>query len=124
MARYPEVLKLTPDVVDEWVSMYETECSLPQQKVPCCAVDCTKLTVMFGDNLDKRVVKYGGIRKLLETFKCQVCRRKEKVSELASKLEKKGSGGLGELPPFKALKRITLAQAKQLLGEQGYEISD
>ena len=83
-----EITALTPEIVDEWVATYETSRKLPQTKVPCSSGNGT-LTTMFGDNLHKRVLKFGGIRNLLENFVCREVRATQKAAELLAKLEAK-----------------------------------
>ena len=82
------VTVLTPEIIDAWVLSYESNRKLPQQKVPCSSGNGT-LTTMFGDNLHKRVLKFGGIRNLLETFVCREVRAKAKAEALLAKLEAK-----------------------------------
>ena len=76
---------LTEDQLNDWVSKYETTGKLPQTKIPC-STGSGVLTTMFGDNLHKRVVKFGGIRNLLTTFVCRQQRQVEKVRELLAKV--------------------------------------
>ena len=85
-----EVNVLTPEIIDAWVLSYESNRKLPQQKVPCSSGNGT-LTTMFGDNLHKRVLKFGGIRNLLETFVCREGRAKAKAEALLAKLEAKAT---------------------------------
>ena len=85
-----EVKVLTPEIIDAWVLSYESNRKLPQQKVPCSSGNGT-LTTMFGDNLHKRVMKFGGIRNLLETFVCREVRAKAKAEALLAKLEAKAT---------------------------------
>ena len=80
------VTVLTPEIIDAWVATYETSRKLPQQKVPCSSGNGT-LTTMFGDNLHKRVLKFGGIRNLLENFVCREGRARQKAEALLAKLE-------------------------------------
>ena len=82
------VTVLTPEIIDAWVLSYESNRKLPQQKVPCSSGNGT-LTTMFGDNLHKRVLKFGGIRNLLETFVCREGRARAKAEALLAKLEAK-----------------------------------
>jgi hypothetical protein len=85
-----EVNVLTPEIIDAWVLSYESTRKLPQTKVPCSSGNGT-LTTMFGDNLHKRVLKFGGIRNLLETFVCREVRAKAKAEAVLAKLEAKKS---------------------------------
>jgi hypothetical protein len=82
------VTVLTPEIIDAWVLSYESNRKLPQQKVPCSSGNGT-LTPMFGDNLHKRVLKFGGIRNLLENFVCREGRARAKAEALLAKLEAK-----------------------------------
>ena len=86
MSNNTEVTVLTPEIIDTWVASYETSRKLPQTKVPCSSGNGT-LTTMFGDNLHKRVLKFGGIRNLLETFVCREGRARAKAEALVAKLE-------------------------------------
>ena len=70
--------KLTPEQIDAWVAAYEATGKLPSPKIPCSSGSGV-LTTMFGDNLHKRVIKFGGIRNLLENFVCREGRRAEKL---------------------------------------------
>ena len=81
-----EITNLTPEIIDAWVASYETSRKLPQTKVPCSSGNGT-MTTMFGDNLHKRVLKFGGIRNLLETFVCREVRARQKAEALLAKLE-------------------------------------
>jgi hypothetical protein len=85
-----EVNVLTPEIIDAWVLSYESTRKLPQTKVPCSSGNGT-LTTMFGDNLHKRVLKFGGIRNLLETFVCREVRALQKANAVLAKLEAKKS---------------------------------
>ena len=76
---------LTEDQLNDWVAKYEATGKLPQTKIPC-STGSGVLTTMFGDNLHKRVVKFGGIRNLLTTFVCRQQRQVEKMQELLAKI--------------------------------------
>jgi len=82
--------KLTPEEIDAWVLSYDNTRKLPATKIPCSSGNGT-LTTMFGENLHKRALKYGGIRNLLETFVCREERQKQKVAELSAKLAAKSA---------------------------------
>jgi hypothetical protein len=88
MSNNNEVTVLTPEIVDAWVAAYEATNKLPQTKIPCSSGNGV-LTTMFGDNLHKRVLKFGGIRNLLETFVCREGRARAKAQALLAKLEAK-----------------------------------
>lgn len=75
---------LTEDQVNDWVAKYEATGKLPQTKIPCSSGNGV-LTTMFGDNLHKRVAKFGGIRNLLLNFKSREIRRADKAAELLAK---------------------------------------
>jgi hypothetical protein len=75
---------LTEDQLNDWVAKYEATGKLPQTKVPCSTGNGV-LTTMFGDNLHKRVAKFGGIRNLLLNFKSREVRRAEKAAALVEK---------------------------------------
>ena len=77
--------KLTSEQIEEWAVKYETTGKLPNTKIPC-STGCGIETTMFGDNLHKRVVKFGGIRNLLTTFVCRQQRQVAKVQELLAKV--------------------------------------
>jgi hypothetical protein len=78
-------MKLTPEQIEEWAVKYETTGKLPNTKIPC-STGCGVETTMFGDNLHKRVVKFGGIRNLLSTFVCRQQRQVEKMQALVAKI--------------------------------------
>jgi len=90
MSNNTEVTSLTPEIIDAWVASYESTRKLPQTKVPCSSGNGT-LTTMFGDNLHKRVLKFGGIRNLLENFVCREVRAKQKAEATLAKLEAKSA---------------------------------
>jgi hypothetical protein len=77
--------KLTSEQIEEWAVKYETTGKLPNTKIPCSSGNGVE-TTMFGDNLHKRVVKFGGIRNLLTTFVCRQQRQVEKMQELLAKI--------------------------------------
>ena len=77
--------KLTSEQIEEWAVKYETTGKLPNTKIPCSSGNGVE-TTMFGDNLHKRVVKFGGIRNLLSTFVCRQQRQVEKMQELLAKI--------------------------------------
>jgi len=77
--------KLTPEQVEAWAIKYETTGKLPSPKIPCSSGNGV-MTTMFGDNLHKRVVKFGGIRNLLTNFVCRGARQTEKVQALLAKV--------------------------------------
>jgi len=76
--------KLTLEQIEEWAVKYETTGKLPNTKIPCSSGNGVE-TTMFGDNLHKRVVKFGGIRNLLTNFKSRGARNTEKVAALMAK---------------------------------------
>lgn len=88
MSNNTEITALTPEIVDAWVASYEATRKLPQTKIPCSSGNGV-MTTMFGDNLHKRVLKFGGIRNLLETFVCREVRAKQKAEEMLAKLASK-----------------------------------
>jgi len=57
--------------VSTWTKLYTETGKLPQSKVGCNT--CSNYTTLFGDNLIKRVARFGTIKLLLETFKCRFC---------------------------------------------------
>lgn len=60
--------------MDAWIEMYNATKRLPCNKIICAT--CRKnYTSMFGDNLKRTVVKYGGILQLLDSFECRECRK-------------------------------------------------
>ena len=78
--------KLTPELVEAWALKYEATGTLPNKMIPCSS-GCGVETTMFGDNLHKRVAKFGGIRELLLNFKSRPARAAEKAAALLSKLK-------------------------------------
>jgi len=77
--------KLSAEQVEAWAIKYETTGKLPSPKIPCSTGSGVE-TTMFGDNLHKRVAKFGGIRNLLTTFVCRQGRQLEKMQELMDKI--------------------------------------
>ena len=80
--------KLTSEQIDAWVASYEATGKLPSPKVPCSSGNGV-MTTMFGDNLHKRVLKFGGIRNLLETFESREVRSRAKAEATLAKLAAK-----------------------------------
>jgi hypothetical protein len=74
-------MKLTPEEVEAWAVSYENTLKLPATRIPC-STGCGVTTTMFGDNLHKRVVKFGGIRNLLTNFVYRQQRQVEKMKTL------------------------------------------
>ena len=62
-------MKLTAEEKAAWIKMYNEERKLPSTRVPCTVTG--KGIVMFADNLHARVIKFGGIENLLDTFVCR-----------------------------------------------------
>jgi hypothetical protein len=65
------------------IAAYETSGKLlTHPHVPCTC--CNSNTTMFGnkpgDNLAKRIAKYGSLRNLLSEFKCRACSKGEPVT--------------------------------------------
>jgi len=85
--------KLTAEQVEAWAVKYETTGKLPSPKIPCSSGNGVE-TTMFGDNLHKRVAKFGGIRELLLNFKSRGARQTEKVQALLAKVGAKTSVAL------------------------------
>ena len=56
----------------EWVAYYKEHDKFPHLKVGC--IKCKSLVSMFGDNLKKRIQRFGGPDKLLKEFECRDCR--------------------------------------------------
>ena len=77
--------KLTAEQVEAWAIKYETTGKLPSPKIPCSTGSGVE-TTMFGDNLYKRVAKFGGIRNLLNNFVCRNGRQLEKMQTLMVKI--------------------------------------
>jgi hypothetical protein len=78
--------KLSAELFEAWAVKYETTGKLPVSKIPCSSGNGVE-TTMFGDNLHKRVAKFGGIRELLMNFKSRPARAAEKAAALLSKLK-------------------------------------
>ena len=55
--------------LDKLVKYYEDNHRLPRQYVRCTRSG--RDITMYGPNLERRIVKYGGIRQLLSTFICR-----------------------------------------------------
>ena len=81
---------LTPEQIDAWVASYEATGKLPSPKIPC-STGSGVMTTMFGDNLHKRVLKFGGIRNLLETFEARDARAKKKAEATLAKIAAKSA---------------------------------
>ena len=102
-------MKLTAEEKTAWITMYNSERKLPSTRVPCTVTG--KGIVMFGDNLHARVIKYGGIENLLDTFTCREARVsatsvvKEQIALI--KAERKA------MRTAKREAKITLMQAKK-----------
>jgi hypothetical protein len=79
--------KLTPEQIEAWVLKYESTGKLPSHKIPCSSGNRVE-TTMFGDNLHKRVAKFGNIRELLMNFKSRPARAAEKAQALLTKIAK------------------------------------
>ena len=100
---------LTAEEKTAWITMYNSERKLPSTRVPCTVTG--KGIVMFGDNLHARVIKYGGIENLLDTFTCREARVsatsvvKEQIALI--KAERKA------MRTAKREAKITLMQAKK-----------
>ena len=77
--------KLTLEQIEEWAVKYEATGKLPNTKIPCSSGNGVA-TTMFGDNLHKRVAKFGGIRNLLMNFTCRAARNAAKAQALLNKL--------------------------------------
>jgi hypothetical protein len=60
---------------------------LINKKIQCTL--CSSDVTMFGSNLDNRIVKFGSIESLLETFKCRSCVSAAKPKKLVVKLTKR-----------------------------------
>ncbi|MEI6423823.1 MAG: hypothetical protein WCP55_16525 [Lentisphaerota bacterium] len=58
--------QLTEEQITEYSKVYNTTKKLPVKQIPCTVTG--ELTTIFGENLDRRVVKYGTIENLLRTF--------------------------------------------------------
>jgi hypothetical protein len=59
-------MKLSQEQIQLYVTEYKLNNKLPVRKIPC-TVTGNEVT-MFGNNLHKRVAKYGGIEELLTSF--------------------------------------------------------
>ena len=81
--------KLDTETQNAWVTAYDNTRKLPASKIPCSNDGCDVQTTMFGDNLHKRVLKFGTVENLLNTFECKTCRQKAKVAALAAKFQAK-----------------------------------
>lgn len=64
----------------EWVDMYDANKRFPKNEVPCTS--CNEGVTMFGDNLKKRVTKFGGAQELLDGLVCRDCKGKIKRGEI------------------------------------------
>ena len=88
-------MKLTPEQIDAWVAAYEATGKLPSPKIPC-STGSGVMTTMFGDNLHKRVVKFGGIRNLLENFVSRDARRTQKLQATLASIAAKQAETVSE----------------------------
>lgn len=81
--------------MDAWIEMYNQVKRLPCNKIICAT--CRKnYTSMFGDNLKRTVVKYGGILQLLDSFECRECRKKSAPVKPSKKKNKEGESEVKE----------------------------
>lgn len=64
----------------EWVDMYDANKRFPKNEVPCTS--CNEGVTMFGDNLKKRITKFGGAQELLDGLVCRDCKGKIKRGEI------------------------------------------
>lgn len=80
---------LTPETRNEWVELFNTQAKFPQNTVPCS--HCNKGVVMFADNLNLRVLKFGGPAELLENFVCRTCENTAKNAVKAQAAEAKAA---------------------------------
>jgi len=83
-----ELIKLSVSDISNWVSCYKTTNKLPSQFVPCSK--CNLGIVMTHSNLHGRVLKFGGVDKLLKSFVCKECKTLSKpIETIKIKKEKK-----------------------------------
>lgn len=83
-----ELVVLSANDIKEWISSYEKTKKLPSQFVPCSK--CKLGIVMTHSNLHGRVLKFGGVEKLLKTFACKECKTLSKpIEKVKIKQEKK-----------------------------------
>lgn len=64
----------------EWVDMYDENKRFPKNEVPCTT--CNEGVTMFGDNLKKRITKFGSAQELLDGLVCRDCKGKIKRGEM------------------------------------------
>jgi len=87
---------------------YKKNGHLINKKIQCTL--CSSDVTMFGSNLDNRIVKFGSIESLLETFKCRSC-----VSAAKPKKEKKVSVRFIKRKQKEEKKNLPIPQVKQFV---------
>lgn len=65
--------------------------------VPCTTAGCESKTTCFGQNLQSKITKSGGLENLLSTFKCRQCRT--------------GTVSTGKVKAVKAIKKARITKA-------------
>jgi hypothetical protein len=87
---------------------YKKNGHLINKKIQCTL--CSSDVTMFGSNLDNRIIKFGSIESLLETFICRSC-----VSASKPKKEKKISVRFIKRKEKEAKKELPIPQVKQFV---------
>jgi len=114
-------MTLTAEEKVVWIAMYNAERKLPSTRVPCTATG--KGIVMFADNLHARVIKFGGIENLLNTFVCREAKQasansiKEQLETIKAERKAlslvKRNTKLEALAAKKAAKKVTATPAAE-----------
>ena len=92
---------------------YKKNGHLINKKIQCTL--CSSDVTMFGSNLDNRIIKFGSIELLLETFICRSC-----VSASKPKKEKKVSVRLIKRKEKEAKKVQTVPKLKPYVSREVY----
>lgn len=66
--------------------------------VPCTTANCESKTTCFGQNLQSKITKAGGLEELLSGFKCRQCRTGTTIS-------------VGKVKVVKAIKKVRVTKA-------------
>ena len=72
---------MNEETLNNWITQYEGNKTLPNKKIPCTTEGCKTETTAFGTNLASKVEKTGSVRTLLTGFKCRGCKKASKGSD-------------------------------------------
>jgi len=66
--------KLNTEIINYYNNFYCTKGRLPERTIPCTNSICNHQTKLTGDDLHKRIMRFGGVKELLSKFRCKNCR--------------------------------------------------